>query len=147
MMLDLWGDIELFKQWFSSSPRIEDTTTILSAFAFSLVTLALAAILVVMLFVGVRTRMQRGWRSKVIAFNMIIWRSLYLLTHGEYAIPQPWALLFWVVVGAFMLDFMIAFHQTWIVGAFGNVPRMVTIVTTVGLAFFALLMSLWITGF
>lgn len=114
---------------------MEDVTLFLSFAVFTWIVYVLTAILIVFLIVGCRTRMQRAWRSKVIAFNLIVWRSLILSITNRDGIPQPWALIFWVVVGYFIADFAIGFYQTWILPIYSVHPalRPVLAVLTLGL--------------
>ena len=93
---------------------LEDMTRLLSFLTFTWIVYILTGILIVFLVVGCRTRMQRAWRSKVVAFNLIVWRQLLLtLTHRD-GIPQPWAIIFWIVAIYFVLDFATGFYETWI---------------------------------
>jgi hypothetical protein len=124
MSLDLLGEWwNSIVTWWTDPIHLEDLTAFASGFVFSIIAIALFGILVVLLVIPVRTRMQRGWRSKTIAFNLVIWRSMYLAFSDDKIIPQPWAFIFWLIVGGFMLDFILAFHETWIVGAFGRRGR------------------------
>jgi hypothetical protein len=113
-MDELGKPFQQFWEWATTPVSIDQVTLFLSVYVFALIAIALALILLVMIFVGVRTPMQRGWRSKVVCFNMIVWRQIIVTLLGLDGIPQPWSLIFWIIAGGFMLDFVVNFHITWV---------------------------------
>lgn len=78
------------------------------------ITAIMVAILIIMLVVPPKTRMGRGWRSKVIAFNLILWQRWYLRITGEEQLAQPGQIIFLLIVAALLTDFAVAFWQVWI---------------------------------
>lgn len=124
------GAVKTIMRW-----RLEDWTQFLSFEVFVWIVYILTAILIVFLVVGCHTRMQRAWRSKVIAFNLIVWRSLLLTITHRAGVPQPWAIIFWLVTGYFVADFAIGFFQTWVAPLYGRHPRLrlVLLLLTLGL--------------
>jgi hypothetical protein len=102
---------------------IDEWTMFLSLSVFFAIFVVLVGVLAVLFLSPARSRMQRGWRSLIIGFNLIMWRSVFLIATQSEGLSQPYNILLWLLVGTFIAHFAIAFHYTWVAPLFGFMSR------------------------
>lgn len=80
---------------------------------FYLTMLVLVLILLAMLVVRPKGWLEWSTFGLILAFNMVLFRSLFLLATDEVGLPPPWGMIFWLITVLLVGNFLVAFLVEW----------------------------------
>ncbi len=102
-------------------PDLEMLTETLTLLVFYLIWAAVTLTWVFQIALHPSNRQEWAEFCKITAFEMIMTRTIVLIAADNVTIPQPWALLFWVIVAIFVGFYLYVLLDMWGIVVFGGV--------------------------
>jgi hypothetical protein len=94
-------------------PDIEVVTIGTTFAVFYLIWVALIATWIFQIILRPSNRQEWAEFGKITAFLMVMTRTVYSVVSGNNLITQPWALIFWVIVGVLVGFYLYVILSIW----------------------------------